>query len=290
MKEFAAFVVFVILSIQFATNDFLLSSRVDSVPKTGFYKIQISPEVISYSKPDYSDIRLINSKGEEVPYILQEDHPLTSLTEGLYTDIPVTNFCQKDSSDKKSYINIRFDRPCEFSKLELKVSGPDFYKRRVTVGSIKKVNNKSTFEYLGEFELSSAKPHVWDAGKVKVDDWVIIIHNLDDSPVKVEAITVSQLNKWLVAKLQKGQSYYVKTGNANLLTPEYDLKYFSDSIPDTIASLLINNGTIAKPDKIRVLNEFNSKFVLWTVIIFLIILLGFLSIRMLNEMKNNQRA
>ena len=98
--------------------------KIDSVPKTGFYKIILSPEIISVTKTGYSDIRIYDAKQNEAPYILIENQ------DSLYTSIPKPAIEQTDSADiKKSFITLTFDRPYEISKMELMFRGPELYLR-----------------------------------------------------------------------------------------------------------------------------------------------------------------
>ncbi len=401
MTRFAIILTFLLASFTLAGKDFKGTAKTDSVKNTGYYKIQLSHDIISVAQDDYADIRLMNSKGEEIPYIFREEKPATSTTgfkeykiteneylpgqklsrvvfinpekkvlsglvliirnsgiekeitlkgsdnnkdwfiiwkgypekagiynetsgvftvnipgsdyqyfeistndkkkdpvqitkvgyydssivQGLYTEIPVKKISQKDSSNKKSYITVTFERPYEFSKMELTVSGPDLYQRSAFIGNFNESNNRVFFDTYQSYDLSSARPAVWETGKLKLDELVIVIENLDNKPLKIEEIKFFQLNKYLIAKLNKDETYFVKAGDESLHHPEYDLKYFSDSIPDSIAVLHTTGFSIQDEAKSPVSNIFFTKTVLWVVISVVILLLGFFSIRLIKEMK-----
>lgn len=385
-------------SLLFA-SEFRVSTKVDSVSKNGYYKIIIPSEIISYSKEDYSDIRLVDSKNEEVPYIFREELPAAQTTgfneypilenkyladkkqtrliihnsarkvisnldfiirntdiekefilngsdnkqdwfiiqkgkpgrmgtfnetagvytfnfpksdyeflevtlndkqkdpvqilkvgyftnetsTGLYAEIPVLSFEQKDSSDKQTYVKIIFKNETELSRLELKLSGPEYYQRFVSVITYRNYNNKRVPESLGSFELSSNRPPIWDTEKIRVKELVLVIANSDNKPLQIEEIKAFQLQKYLLAKLEAGKSYFVKSGNANLYNPDYDIKYFSQSIPDSLTVLKTGLISISK-DKDTQSPQFFTKTIMWTVVILVIGLLGFLSIKMVREM------
>jgi len=59
------FVVFVSRAQQFSEKAIL-----DSVSKTGFYNIAVTPELSSYIKTDFSDFRIANDKNQYQPYII----------------------------------------------------------------------------------------------------------------------------------------------------------------------------------------------------------------------------
>lgn len=44
---------------------------VDAVPDTGYHAIVLSPEVVGRSAPDLRDLRLVDERGAEVPYVLE---------------------------------------------------------------------------------------------------------------------------------------------------------------------------------------------------------------------------
>lgn len=261
-----------------SAGDFSVNSRLDSVHKSGFYKIQLIPELISYAKSDYSDIRILDSHSKEIPFVFREELPGSK---GCYSRVPVKNISQKDSSNKKSYVVVHFDHPYELSRLEFRVSGPVFYQRSVYIGIF---DDGYTIETPGKFELSSARPAIWEPVKFRVKDLVLIIENHDNEPLKIDSIKAYELKKYLVARLEKDEIYSVNSGNEKLYMPNYDLRYFSDSIPDTIATLIthkISVTTAAEPTGSGVIF---TRTVLWGVIILVIGLMGFLSVRMIREM------
>jgi hypothetical protein len=377
-----------------------VTSKLTKVNRTGYYKILLGPEVIAYSKPDYADIRLLDDKGEEIPFIFKEESPATSITgfkeypilenqyqgtkkssrvvihntgkdvisylvlvirntdiskiitlrgsddnknwyiiqkalpskmkefdktsgafmlqfpqsnyeylelttidkkndpiqfikvgyfdakvsNGLYSPIAVSKLEQKDSSDKRSYISIRFDKNYEVSKFELVISGPEYYKRRMIAGNFNSYNHNKSFQSFSEYEISSVDRLSWNVDKIKVNELILIIENEDNKPLKVVGAKVYQLNKYLIAKLEEGKSYYVKTGDEKLTTPNYDLVYFSDSIPDSLTVVKTKDiSLMTKEESTSSETKLTGK-ILWGVIILVIALLGFFSVRMIKEM------
>lgn len=401
IRNLTVFTFILLSNLSLTGKEFKVASGIDSVKNTGYHKIQLSCDIISFAKDNYGDIRLMNSKGEEIPYIFREEKPAISTTgfkeykiteneyrvsqklsrvvfvnpgkkvlselvliirnseiekeitlkgsdnnkewfiiwkglpekagiynetsgvftinfpksdyayfeistndkkkdpvqitkvgyydssvvQGLYTEVPIKSISQKDSSNKKSYITVKFERPYEFSKIELTVSGPDFYQRNAYIGNFSQSNNKAFFDTYQGFDLSSAKAAVWETDKLKLDELVLVIENFDNKPLKINAIKFFQLNKYLIAKLNKGETYFVKAGDESLNHPEYDLKYFADSIPDSLAVLHTIETSIQEEAKSPVSKIFFTKTVLWVVISLVIVLLGFFSIRLIKEMK-----
>ena len=380
------------------SQKFKASAEIDSVPENGFYKILLSPELISYSNSDYADIRLFDSKGKEVPYLLKEEALATSVSgfteykllenkhlpdkkltriwienpskkiisslgvvvrnteitkeitlkgsdnktdwyiiqkssfysgdkfnetseiitlnfpnsdyqyfeisindqkkdpiqvlkvgyygsqlyNGTYTQIPVKEIQQTDSSNKHSYIHIKFAIPYELSRLELEIDGPELYQRNCIVGQNVSNKHESTFEIEDQFEIVSNKPAVWETSKLNVSELTLIIENADNAPLKLKEVKAFQLNKYIIVKLTKNEEYTVKTGNSQLSFPDYDLKYFTENIPEEVSVLKTRNLSVSSTQEAS--KTIFSKTVLWAVIIVVIGLLGFFSIKLVREM------
>lgn len=59
---------------------FQYASSVDSVSQTGYNRIELSPELLGKLNAYKGDIRLYHSSGEEVPYVLQREKPVATVT------------------------------------------------------------------------------------------------------------------------------------------------------------------------------------------------------------------
>ncbi|MGN6397787.1 MAG: hypothetical protein ACTHMI_19600 [Mucilaginibacter sp.] len=58
-----------------AQKTFKYQAKLDSVKSTGFYKIKLSPAFLSKSDAGFTDIRIIDNKGNFVPYITSDNLP-----------------------------------------------------------------------------------------------------------------------------------------------------------------------------------------------------------------------
>lgn len=77
MKTFISLLLCTLLINCIWAGDFKFKSKIDSVSKPGFCKIVLSPEIISELNTDYSDIRIYDSKHNEVPYIFSSEQQTT---------------------------------------------------------------------------------------------------------------------------------------------------------------------------------------------------------------------
>ncbi len=77
------------------TAQTLWKAELDSIKKTGYYNIEIDQELIGSSKPDFSDLRIKNEEGLEVPYFVRS---ATSIKEvNSFEDYDLIQNTAKDS-------------------------------------------------------------------------------------------------------------------------------------------------------------------------------------------------
>ena len=68
-------------------QEYHYKAALDSVKATGFYQLEISPEISSHIKIDFSDIRIADDKGKWIPHIVNT--PLPSLLQPLFKEFPI---------------------------------------------------------------------------------------------------------------------------------------------------------------------------------------------------------
>ena len=62
-----------ILFSGFARAQFRNRAAIDSVKQSGFYAIKITPAVSSLIKTNFSDLRIVDGAGNQVPYLLESE-------------------------------------------------------------------------------------------------------------------------------------------------------------------------------------------------------------------------
>ncbi len=206
---------------------------------------------------------------------------------GLYSEVPVLSIVQHDSSKyKKSFVNVSFKASFEISKIEFQINGPEIYQRDFQIFNKRILNNKIIEEFIGQYVLSSKKLPAWELNTFRTNELLITVDNEDNTPLKIEKVKVYQLNVYLTAKLQKNTKYYLRFGNDELSKPEYDLKYFTDNIPKILIQL---KSSI--PEKLKIeqqvskVHSFFTSTIMWFVLIFIIALLAYLTLKLTKEVK-----
>jgi hypothetical protein len=87
---------FLVLFYGYASaQSFKNKAKIDSVAQSGFYAIHVTPALSSLVKTDFSDLRIIDNKGNPIPYLLGSDIPM--LDSGLFMPLKILNNFVNDS-------------------------------------------------------------------------------------------------------------------------------------------------------------------------------------------------
>jgi len=211
---------------------------------------------------------------------------------GKYTEVPLGNFVQKDSTDKQSYIYFpEIKRNYLIHKIQFEIEEKLPYYRQAWF-SKKEYNTKHkniSFVWLRSFVLSSREENTIDAYNLSMNpDVAIVIDNKDNNPLKINKITAFQLNRYLTLYLEKGENYTLYCGEKTLSKPQYDLEYFEKNIPGGLPVL--------EPSPLKVLphsdtadekeqNFWETQEFLWLIISGVGLLLLWICYVMVKEMK-----
>lgn len=84
-----------VLVCMHAQAQFKNKAALASVVKTGFYAIAVTPELSSYIKTDFSDLRVMDEKGQQVPYVIRGS--VVGEYDTTYTQLKIIQSRQDDS-------------------------------------------------------------------------------------------------------------------------------------------------------------------------------------------------
>ncbi|MCT4614058.1 MAG: hypothetical protein N4A49_04175 [Marinifilaceae bacterium] len=119
------------------------------------------------------------------------------------------------------------------------------------------------------------------AKKLEIIIWNDDNHELDFSSVKARSYTYDML-----IRFDKTASYFLCYGGDEIAFANYDLLNFSEKIPDVYNELKLSNNIRLSQDKNEALLPFlESKIILWLIMLSLIIILAWYSIRLLKSNK-----
>jgi hypothetical protein len=215
---------------------------------------------------------------------------------GKYTLIEGLQFIQKDSAAlKQTFVHIRLKQPAFIDKLEIAIAAPAYYLRQAEVRVPHTVRDRrkreKTYEKTVAYAtLNSSTDNTLLPDSFQAKEFYLLIHNADNIPLQVSGVKAYQLNTYLIASLQKAETYRLKFGQETLPAPVYDLAYFKDKLPLTIPVIQTRAITPVETQTAASAagtSPFTSKMLIWAAISLVILLLGYLSYKMVKDMKGN---
>jgi hypothetical protein len=220
-------------------------------------------------------------------------NPIKFLQAGIYTEYAsaAQNYSAiapliviRADSNKTTFIDIKLNDHYQVNRLHLNISAPRYYKRGIAVYQF--VNNGK--ELLSEAELSSGKdPDLLIAAKT--NHLLVEISNGDNQPLSIGEIKAYQSDEYLISYLEAKQTYQFLIGDSSAQAPEYDLKFFADSISGSVPvikhELPVKNTDYAVAVKPAVKDY---TVLIWAAIIVSLALLLFLTLKMTKEVRKKE--
>lgn len=255
------------------------SMAVDSVPAAGIYRIVLPPSFVARCGPDLADIRLIDEKGKEAPYVLKAD-PQDRFNAG-YLPIPDPRILERDSSNRHSYYVLNYGDTYRIDRLSLVITRPALYKRMAVILTASEPDSEARVATITIDPADS----VFRLPPVKADRLLIDVSNQDNAPLAISRVATAQSGIYLLTYLERGHAYRLMAGDARASAPDYDLHYFTDStlLPPVTIGLGPLQQAIAKPGRDLQKNRSDQKrglLLLWGVITVILLLLLFVSIKL----------
>ncbi|MDO6392015.1 hypothetical protein Q4E40_17905 [Pontibacter sp. BT731] len=257
-------------------------------------------KLLDFPLSDYRYFRLQLNDSTSAPLnILQAGYYDTYTEAGKYTAIPVQQVSRTDSvSAKSTYIRLQFAQPVYPEQLEFTVSSPQLYYRQGHVQlktteprqrrRSKRRKRREQQQRLIPFVLSSNAPAIVVLPREKVKELTIVIQNGDNQPLEIGAIKPLQLNRYLVADLNPGETYTLRFSNPKVGAPSYDLRHFQDSIPASLQVLQTRKPEMLQEKEPQ--QSSGSTVAIWAAIALVTAGLAYMTVRMLNEMDKKKQV
>lgn len=190
---------------------------------------------------------------------------------------------------KRTTIDLQFDHAVPYHSLHIHSSTPyDFY-RRIHISSL--VDSTETdkgwiknFKRIKSGTFSSIEEGHFTFPKTISNNFRIFIYNGDNSPVTIEKINGTYYQHSLKARFDTPGQYFLCYGNPRAPKPEYDITRFVENIPMELTSLALGPISEASSDS-STHSEVGSllKNSMWALILILILVIGWLTIRMMKS-------
>jgi hypothetical protein len=194
------------------------------------------------------------------------------------------------TSQKETRITIKMDTLQWVDQLKIGPTGVPLFQRNATVYNISYVKNKKgrlvrNEEYLGEGILSNDSTTAIPLVDVHARELLIVVENGDSPPLRFETIQALQLARTVIAYLEKDKRYFIKIGSQETQQPVYDLALLRSKINGVLPVIEPGDVMIEKIPTDPGTRTFFSSAYMWAAIAGIIILLGFLSVKMIREIK-----
>ncbi|WP_439695149.1 hypothetical protein ACFGVS_18925 [Mucilaginibacter sp. AW1-7] len=236
-------------------------------------------QLLSFPASSYRYLKMLVNDKNKTPIKFLQAGIYTEYAKTLaYTPIPSLRFTHADSN-KTTFISIKLNDNYQVNKLHLNISAPKYFKRNITVYQI--IGGYK--EVIAEAELNSTKNNdlLFSA---KASQLLLQIANGDNQPLTITGIDAYQTDQYLVSYLDGKQSYRLLVGDSTAQAPEYDLKFFADSIKDNIPT--ISHGAVVKNNTVlqaQVKAGKDYTVLIWVAIIIALGLLLLLTLKMTKE-------
>jgi hypothetical protein len=274
-------------------GSFNWQASLDTIPKEGFYQILLTPEIVAKcSKDNLADLRLITADNRFVSYVSKDSRGIPDTSKG-WLSIPAPRLAQKDSNNSHSYLDVRFPDVYEIDRLAFTIRDPVFYKREATLfaGGV----NENEWVLVTSITLAP-RGSLFLIPSVKTRRLRIVIANADNAPLVVNKIAGYQQARWLIAYLKAGMGYRIVTGNAQAVAPQYDLKYFTDSlttalptlVPGVLRQAAVANDQSVPPSAKTTSGAHSGGLLLWSILLVILILLVYFSVRMVRSITKKE--
>jgi len=245
-------------------------------------KAEYSQE-LSFPASNYHYLKiLVNDKKKTPVKFLEAGVYVSPSLKNVYLPISTVKPLQADSP-KVSYVTITLNDKYQVNKIHLDIKGAKYYRRTVSVYDA----GKRVPELISEAEVNSTSTNDLLLS-VKTNRLRLEIENDDNAPLTITGAALSQADQYIISYLEPGKQYYLLTGNAKTETPNYDLKFFTDSLQSfipAISHLEVGNNPAYKQAVVNKAKTEYTPFV-WTAIVIALALLSLLTWKMIGEVNN----
>lgn len=249
-------------------------------------------KLLNFPLTNYKFLKLEIVDSTSAPLnILKAGYYDTNSEKAKYSEIPLQSIKQTDSTSlKKTFLRLNFGQQQYIDMIEIDVEQPNLYLRRGSICQetevkIKKQKTDTVLTKIHDFELNSKEENIISFSNFPAKELILIIENADNYPLKFKSIKAWQIAHYLVGDLRQGKKYSLRFGHEKIYAPDYDLKYFQDSIPKDLSTInTIGLKNIRKKEEVRTTSFFKSTLAIWFAIGAVLVLLGLMSVKIVRDL------
>lgn len=246
-------------------------------------------KVLRFPKSNYQFYKIeVDDFWEKDPIdVKSAGYYTTKKIEGELTEVPSISIYVGDSAEtKRTVINIDMGGNQFLDRVTLNFADTGNYYRKAHLRKQFWTSDTTwDFRTIQTKWLSSTSLNEFQFPTQRTERLRIEIENKDDRPLDLQGCVLEQLSMKLICALDSNSTYLLKFGSDSSYVPEYDLKYFREDLPAQMPQVSITD--ITKVDLVSPVAEelrlFENPTVLWSVIGLVIVLLGYIALRMLSD-------
>lgn len=194
----------------------------------------------------------------------------------------------EDDASSTTVIDINLEQVVPVSKVTIEVADSYNYYRPFTIQKIidsTLINDEWRIFYSDIYSdiLSSLEEPVYVIPEVLTNRFRVVVKNHDNEPLTVKGISVEGEVYKLIARFPDKAQYYLYYDNKNAEKPNYDIKYFEHTIPDTLTALNTGSAEQILDDKTSSALKRANKLWLWIVMSIIVVVLGGFTIHLIRS-------
>lgn len=204
---------------------------------------------------------------------------------GKHRQIPSRWEMETDKKARRSYVHIKLDDYVPVDRVHVYTDSTLDYYRSFNIGYVSDSaqSDKGWIKYYNEVfdgHLTSYRPNVFSFPHALTREIRLVIHDRDNAPLGIRDISVQGPEVRLVARFSPGNNFMMY-GADHVSSPVYDLVHFDNKIPDDAAQATLGPETILAPAGAPSTPLLQNRLWLWSVMVVVIGLLGFFTIKMM---------
>ncbi len=212
------------------------------------------------------------------------------ITQGIFTQLKSSFVVSDSTKQKTTWVHLMLDDTLEINEVQFNIHAPEYFLRQVNVYYTNNKSKRNYRDYIEQFSLNSKLPLRFSIGSIRTKELWYEVQNEDNAPLQFSDVQCFQINHYCIANLEKGGDYTLRFGDSLLNSPNYDLRHFQSVIPAELD--LIIPGELKSIAPMQMSNEekgfgkiFSDKRFIWMSLIVVIGLLGFVTFRMMKDIK-----
>lgn len=244
---------------------------------------------LNFPQSNYRFFR-VRVDSEEKPELTSAIITQTDITDGVFKNYPISRLETKENKPlKQTEIAIELPLHVPVSWIKIDVAETFDYYRSVSIqylsDSFKTEQGwKYTYKTLASGTLNSIEKNEFTFKSTTLQKLKLVIHNQDNQALTIDKIEVKGYVHDLVARFTEPATYFLSYGNERASKPRYDIEQFLEKIPNTLTTLdLGKEQVVEKPAMSQTKPLFENETWLWAVMLIVIALLGWFSIKMIRK-------